>query len=331
MQAKVILIWILFVAGIASLFSQETARERIEQRLQNETSRQQGSAVIQSPQGNRSAGSEIDDAKWSRTIYRYLDLTKEDNAPLYHIVTPAEGQSSLFTMLFRLLQNDAIPAFEYLDGQEQFTAEYRIDFKEFLDRFDIYHQADKGTITVNDADIPSNEVLAYFVKEVYYFDSPTSSFKVRPLAICPLLLRRDQLDIETTRYPLFWVPYAELEPYARRMPVMGSSLNNSINGTVDDFFRLRKYDGEIYKVQNPRNLAIAQYTNTPEEMKAEQERIEKELKDFEKGLWTDVDRFIPSEQSTDRRDTKGRITLRNRRSASGSSVSSSVTMRDRRY
>jgi gliding motility associated protien GldN len=272
-----------------------------------------------------------ENARWSRVIYRQLDLTKETNAPLYYMKTTSGEQSSLFTMLFQLLQDDAIPAYEYLDGQERFTDEYRIDFKEFLERFSIYYQEDNGKITVNDADIPSHEVLAYFLKEVYYFDSQTSNFMVRPLALCPVLVRRDDLDNVATRYPLFWVPYAELEPHTRKMPVMASSLNNSVNGTVDDFFRLRKYDGEIYKAGNPRNLAIAQYTSTLEEMKAEQERIEKELKDFEKGLWTDEDELIPAGQPTDRRNTKTRVSRRNRRPASHSPGSSSVTMRDRRY
>ena len=107
------------------------------------------------------------------------DSTQEANAPLNHVATanddtPAEGQSgeghsSLFTKLFRLLQEGTIPAYEYLDGQERFTDEYRIDFKEFLNRFSIYYQEDNGKITVDDADIPSHEVLTYFVKEVYYF------------------------------------------------------------------------------------------------------------------------------------------------------------------
>ncbi len=307
MQTKVRLIWILGMMAIAPLFPQENAR-------------------------------------WSRVIYRQLDLTKEVNAALNHVATanddtPAErqsgeGHSSLFTMLFRLLQEDTIPAYEYLDGQERFTDEYRIDFKEFLDRFSIYYQEDNGKITVDDADIPSHEVLAYFLKEVYYFDSRSSNFIVRPLAICPVLVRHDDLDNVATRYPLFWVPYDELEPHTRKMPVMTSTLNNSMNGTVDDFFRLRKYNGEIYKAGNPRNLAIAQYTSTPEEMKAEQERIEKELKDFEKGLWTDEDELIPAEQFTNRpvrRSTKTGVSRRDRRPASSPSGSSSVTMRDRRY
>ena len=66
-----------------------------------------------------------ENARWSRVIYRQLDLTQEANAPLNHVATanddtPAEGQSgkgqsSLFTMLFRLLQEGTIPAYEYLD------------------------------------------------------------------------------------------------------------------------------------------------------------------------------------------------------------------------
>ena len=96
-----------------------------------------------------------------------------------------------------------------------------------------------------------------------------------PIAICPVLHRMDDLDAATTRYPLFWIPYPALEPYTRRMPMLASSLNNSLYGTIDDFFRQRRYDGEIYKVGNPRNLSISQYTTTPEEMKAEQERIER--------------------------------------------------------
>lgn len=265
----------------------------------------------------------LENAKWSRVIYRYLDLTREANAPLYYPVTPIEGKSSLFTLIFHLFQEERIPVYEYLDGQEVFTDEYRLDFPAFLDRFGIYHETDGGEIVVNDADIPGNEVLGYFVKEAYYFESATSSFKVRPLALCPVLHRRDDHATAATRYPLFWVPYSELEPHARQMPVMASALNNTMSGTVDDFFRLRKYHGEIYKAQNPRNLAISQYTSTPEEMKAERERIEQELINFEQNLWKQEVQAVPDRQEPNRRDR--------RRAPRNLTGGSSVTMRDRRY
>ena len=274
-------------------------------------------------QSNRHSDESIENAKWSRFIYRYLDLTKEANAPLYYPVTPAEGKMSLFTLLFTLLQENTIPAYEYLDGREEFTEGYRVNFRELLDRFGIYYEMTDGKIVVNDADIPGNEVEGYFVKEAYYFDTGTSTFNVRPLAICPVLQRRDDYGAGT-RYPLFWISYNEIAPYARRIPIMGSSLNNSMNGSVDDFFRMRKYNGDIYKAGNPRNLAISQYTSTPEEMKAEQERIEKELVDFEKNLWKQENHPPVSQQQKVNRRGK-------RKSPAISSGTSSNSMRDRRY
>ena len=304
---------VLFAGGIGSLFSQETARERIEQRRQQEAWQQEVRASTHAGKERVRVNESLENAKWSRVIYRYLDLTRESNASLYYPVTPIEGQSNLFSMIVRLFQDGLVPVYEYLDGQELFTDEYRLGFQEFLSRFGIYHETVDGNLTVNDADIPGNEVLGYFVKEAYYFESPTSSFKVRPLAICPVLHREGDYGTGVTRYPLFWVPYVELEPHARRTWVMASSLNNSMIGTVDDFFRLRKYDGEIYKAQNPRNLPISGYTSTPEEARTERERIEQELINFEKQLW------------------KGEMASPQQNSQNVSPTTSSVTMRDRRY
>lgn len=92
---------------------------------------------------------------------------------------------------------------------------------------------------VNDADVPSKEVLGYYLKEAYYFDNTTSTLRVKPpLALCPpILFRHEEVASSATRYPpLFWIPYSELEPYTRRIPVMSSAFNNSISGTIDDFF-----------------------------------------------------------------------------------------------
>lgn len=323
MQIKLLLILILLAGGIGSLSAQETARERIERRQQSAVQQQATGTNIRMEQRNRHSDESIENARWSRIIYRYLDLSKEPNAPLYYPVTPANGKMSLFTMLFKLLQENSVPAYEYLDGREEFTGEYRVGFQELLDRFGIYYETADGEIVVNDADIPGNEVEGYFVKEAYYFDTANSVFSIRPIAICPVLQRRDDYGA-TTRYPLFWIPYDEIAPYAQRMPVMSSSLNNSMGGSIDDFFRMRKYEGEIYKAQNPRNLAISQYTSTPEEMKAEQERIEQELADFEKSLWKQENHtVVPQQKKVNRRGQRQIPAI--------SSGTPSVSMRDRRY
>ncbi len=321
MTSRTIFILLILLGQVTALYPQTTARERIEQRRQAE----QTATVpgIRQNQPVRNPEEMIADARWLRIIYRYIDLRKEANAPLYHPSTPAGGQRNLFAMIFRLLQEDRIRAYEYLDGREEFTEEYRIDFKGLIDRFDIYHETANGAITVNDADVPSNEVMGYYLKEVYYFDTATSSFRVQPVALCPILFRQDDDASADTRYPLFWIQYGELEPYTRRMPLMASALNNRVTETVDDFFRKRSYQGEIYKTGSPGNRAIAQYTSTPEEMKAEQERIEQELLDFELLIRKEGEVVASPPREASRRS--------NKKSAGATTTVSSQTMRDRRY
>ena len=55
--------------------------------------------------------------------------------------------------------------------------------------------------------------------------------------------------------------------------------------SIDDYFVKNCYEGEIYKTVNLKNLAINQYCKDSTEVKKEQEKIEKELKDFRKNLW----------------------------------------------
>lgn len=310
-----------------NISAQETARERIEQRRQRESGTNNTTIGnnVRAEQMNRSQSTDISDAKWSRVIYRYLDLSKEPNAPLYYPVVPEEGRMNLFTMIFKLLSENKIKAYEYLDGREIFTDEYKVNFNEFLNRFGIYQENQNGNIVVNDVDIPSNEVTGYFVKEAYYFETGTSNYGVKTVAICPVIHRMGDYDATPTRYPLFWIPYDEIRPYAIRMPIMTSSLNNSMSGTIDDFFRKRDYEGEIYKTANPRNLAISQYASTPEQVKAEQEKVEQQLLDFEKNLWQEADSIPPAKPQTKPRLFRRSSTTKAPSTASGN------TMRDRRY
>lgn len=321
MTTRTLIILLVLLGQMTALYPQATVRERIEQR-RKQAEQASATPAIRENQPEPNWEEVIAGARWSRIIYRYIDLSKEANMPLYHPVTPTDGQRNLFTMIFRLLQQDRIRAYEYLDGREEFTEEYRIDFKGLVDRFNIYHETENGLISVNDADIPSNEVLGYYLKELYYFGSATSGFRVIPLALCPILFRQEEVASANTRYPLFWITYDELAPYTRRMPLMASSLNNSSRESVDDFFRKRTYEGEIYKTGTPGNRPISQYTTTPEEMKAEQERIEQELLDFEQLIRLEGEVFSSPAPENSRRN--------NRRSVESSS-SSSQTMRNRRY
>jgi hypothetical protein len=99
------------------------------------------------------------------------------------------------------------------------------------------------------------------------------------------MMRDGDFGGEATKYPLFWVKYSDLEPFLSRQTVMTSSLNNAATMSMSDFFTLTKYSGKIYKTNNMLGRTLAQYCPTDSAMAKEQERIEQELLDFEKGLF----------------------------------------------
>lgn len=226
---------------------------------------------------------------WKRDIYRVLNLEKEKNASLYYPVQPIGKSVNLFTYIFRHILDNSITAYEYnLDGYENFTEENKVNPREMLENHGIYYeiQGEDSTLIVNPSDLPSNEVLSYYIKESHYFDQRTSTYNCRVTAICPVLHRAGEFTSEVTKYPMFWLKYDEIAPLLSLQTVMSSSYNNVSTMTLDDYFTKNCYEGEIYKTVNLRNLAISQYCKDSTAVKKEQNKIEKQLADFRSNLWT---------------------------------------------
>ena len=219
------------------------------------------------------------DVVWKRDIYRTLDMTKEKNAALYYPVEPLGDRVNLFTLVIRLVADGKVPAYEYRsDGNELFTEANKYKVTDMLDKFYIYYEEKDGRYVIADSDIPSGEVLSYFIKE-------SSFYTTRVTAICPVLHRSGDFGSETTKYPMFWLNYDEVSPYLGMTPLMTSSYNNVSNMSIDDYFVRSLYEGDIYKTANLQNKLLAQYCPNDTAMKAEQQRIEKELVTFENKLW----------------------------------------------
>lgn len=258
-------------------------------RIQEQQRAEQGPANELSPraraQYNTQSALETD-VEWSRDIYRELDLTLERNAALYYPSEPLGEQVNFFTMIFRLLLDGKIKAYEYrLDGNELFTKDNELDIKNMLEKFYIYYSEDEnGKITVELADIPCSEVLKYYIKETNYVDRRTSTYSTHVMAICPVLLRNDFGTVPVP-YPMFWLDYNDISSYLRMTPAMTSSYNNTRNMSLDDYFVMRRYEGKIYKTSNLQNKPLADYCLTDSAMNAEQAKIESELSSFESQLW----------------------------------------------
>lgn len=170
----------------------------------------------------------IGNARWMRVIYRQIDLTKEQNAPLYYPTQPMNGQMNLFSIIFQLVCEGKLSAYEYLDGYEDFSDNRKLDLKVMLDRCRIFYEETPGKdnepagFVVNESDIPSGDVRSYYIKEAWYFDQNNSVFDVKTLAICPILTIVDDMGQNTM--PMFWIPYENLRPYINTAYIMTSNI-----------------------------------------------------------------------------------------------------------
>lgn len=229
--------------------------------------------------------------EWSRVIYRSIDLTDVTNMALYYPELPNEDGENLFFIIMRLLADGKVPAYEYLDGREMFTEQYRIKVSDMLDRFHVLYSEAKGSTernpryTIDESDIPSNEVLSYYIIEKMDFDRLEGRMKTQVSAICPVLHRTDDFGGEAIRYPMFWVKMTDLRPYISRQYVFTDNDNNLARYNLDDFFTMGMYKGKIYKTKNLRNLSMVQMFPDPEDLKRAQDSIENRLASFDKNLW----------------------------------------------
>ncbi len=224
-----------------------------------------------------------------REIYRQLDLKNvPENTPLYFPEDIVDGQQNLFRIILGLVVDGKIPAYEYLDGREVFTDQYKVKVGEMLDRFDIYHQTqgngDKATYTIEEADVPTGQVLKYYIIEKWEFDRRSNRMKTFVEAICPVLTRGGDFGGDAN-YPMFWVKFDQLRPYLAQQYVFLTDDNNLPQYSLDDYFNLGMYKGEIYKTKNLRNLSMAQMYPDEDDMKRAQDSIDTRLREFGKNLW----------------------------------------------
>ena len=342
---------ILFILFIGGLTLAATAQPRARRQ-------EQEAAAQQSNKNNITLRSQLsfptetkmnEDVVWRRDVYRELNLNDNANAALYYPVEPLGSQMSLFTYLFKLVmlgpKHGGVAAYSYdvNTGNERFVDALRINPLKFLDDYHIFYERTDRGIHIDDSDIPSAEVKGYFVKESTYYDQNTATFHTQVQALCPVMYREDDFGDGVTKYPLFWVKYADLAPFLAKQTIMTSNLNNAATMSIDDYFTMNAYKGKIYKTTNMLGKTLAQAVgNDSVKLSREQQRIESEIEQFEKSMWGDAARkdsldsiakldpkALKAERKVhrNRRSGEAATTVRNRRARTSSSPSSPGTAR----
>ncbi|MBR0264656.1 MAG: gliding motility protein GldN [Prevotella sp.] len=286
------LLFVMMILLVADAAVAQPKKRRNQQQTEQQQQQRKSPSSAMSMRAQISFPTALDipeEVVWRRDIYRELDLTDDANAGLYFPVEPQGKQLNLFTYIFKLAQNGYLPVYEYpTDGSDNFSNEARVQMQTILDNYHIFYEEQDGKLKVDNSDIPSSEVKKFYLKESAYYDQANSSFHIKVLALCPVMLRDDDFGGEATQYPLFWVKYSDLEPFLNRQTVMASSLNNAATMSMDDFFTLNSYRGKIYKTNNAQGKTLLQLCDGDvDKMTAEQKRIEDELAAFHKTIFGD--------------------------------------------
>ena len=287
---KILTLSLLAAAGIAAVAQVENGGV-VRRRADKEKKNEKNAAGVTDRMQDFFTAKETHDAdlQYKREIYRQLDLSKPENTPLYYPEDVIDGKQNLFRLIFGLVVDGKIPAYEYLDGREVFTDQYKVKVDEMLDRFEIFYQSGNGTAknpkyVIEEADVPTNMVQSYYILEKWEFDRRSNRMNTRVEAICPVLNRYADYG-GSGKFPMFWVKFDQLRPYLAQEYVFLSDDNNLEQYSLDDYFNLEMYDGEIYKTRNLRNLSMAQMYPDEDLLKQAQDSIDNRLKNYGKNLY----------------------------------------------
>ncbi len=293
---KILLTAIALLAAIC-VFAQDassTASTVVRRKVSERNARSSAPGVTQRMQShidNSLSSSDDSELQWMRVMYRSLDLTKDANGALYYPDEGVEGQDNLFRIIMKRMADGQLSAYEYLDGRERFTDEYKVKMRDILDRFYILHKDAKGSteknpkFSIDESDIPASEVLSYYIIERWEFDRRSNRVSTRVEAVCPVLHRAGDFGAEAVKYPMFWVRYDDLRPWIASQYIFTDDDNNLARHSYDDYFRLGLYDGDIYKTRNLKNKSLMQLHPDPDDLARARDSIQNRLDSYEKKLW----------------------------------------------
>ena len=221
------------------------------------------------------------DILWEKRIWRVIDVREKMNLPFIYPQNP----------FFQIMTSAAID-----DKIKLYSAEAD-DFSMPLSTTEIHESLFKrDTIMTLEPDtyieklvivensINYENVKRYRIKEVYFFDSKTSTLQIRILGIAPLLEVFDDNGNYLYEKPLFWMHYPSARETLSRELVFNEA-NDSSPMTWEDLFEIRKFSSHIYKASNVRDNRLQEmYSGV--DLLLEADKINQDIFNYEHDLWS---------------------------------------------
>jgi gliding motility associated protien GldN len=221
------------------------------------------------------------DVLWEKRLWRVIDTREKMNQPF---IAP---ESPLFTLISEAALNGQLTVYSTED--DRFTKPlsaadvhsqlYKVDT---IIAFNPEDYSEQIKIVYNDVDW--EQVKRFRLKEVWWFDTRTSTLRHRILGIAPMIDEVDQDGNFRYERPLFWVHYPNARALLAQHKAIVSNDNTGANVTWEDLFEMRYFSSSIYKESNLQDRRLMDYLSGVD-LLMEGQKIQDALFNREQDMW----------------------------------------------
>lgn len=220
------------------------------------------------------------DIMWKTHVWRTLDTREKLNLPFRYPARP------FFALLEEGVANGNLTAYR----TSTFTDTEVLPATELNQ---LLHQRD--TVTVVDPvtgewalravanAFNAEDVILYYLHEVWYFDSKLSVLRPRVLALAPVKVIYDEAGEVRYHQPLFWIDYQQARAWLAKQPAFQEG-NDQTAMSWEDKIEMRQFASYVTKTSNVHDQRLADYQSGPG-LLLESARQEQAIFHYELDLW----------------------------------------------